>query len=858
MAQRLFQLRDNQRTRRPTPQYSYSTPRVNQNSNGRRESTGGAADEAAEAMYGTHANVVRERAVSFVRSQIESLIRVAKKIRSRTKLVLLGSLVVLILLLVVVAPAYRRVGGELAKRLTEVRATTSSGPYVLTVGDKRPVGELVGYLQATGYSEAASSEDRRRGLYRVLSSMRIVEIYPGGDETIKRDSVKVAYDADGSTIKSITLIATGENVVRWEIKPLDLATYQVERSPDGKVALTAFSYANLDDLRASKLAQSVEDIEDRRFRFRWLPVDFRSAARAFVVDLRAREIKEGGSTLYQQLAKQLFIAETEKTERSWDRKLKELYYSFLIWPQLSKDEVRELYLNTVPTGASADGIQLRGLGASARACYGKHPANLSPSEVAVLTSLIESARYSPLLKSDKATAARVTRVHDVGRKLLEDGLFSKLELDDVVNREPEVRPLLWPDGMGDFLSVVRQELDGISAKVDLPQTPLRVVTSIDPVLQIAVRKSVEKNLPELRSKTGIRDLEAAVVVLDAATGGWLAITGGGNGDLGSPARYNLAFQAARQTGSAFKPFVYTVAFETGLTPSTNQLLTPAKMMLDAPATFKYNEGTQEYSPRNYGDHYQMRPLSLFDALAASSNVITVATTLKVGTAAVASKATAAGLPKPDRTYPSIALGTTDATLAQMVRAYTIFVRGGRLVNPHAISSITTNDGAVTYAPKAEEAQVTDPRVAYMVFRALTGVFERPLGTAHKAVENDGLKGYTIFGKTGTSRDSWFIGGTSRIICAVWVGRRSFKQSKLTGATAALKIWVDALATARRARPELFEGTLSAPPGIVEVPIDPLTGKIASGSCPESVVYPFIKGTEPTQYCEHSQHRADQR
>lgn len=780
--------------------------------------------------------------------------RRARVLSRRKKISAAAAAAIIALAYFSIAPFYRKAGAELREKLAAVRSTTSSSPLVITVGERRPLSELAAYLQAAGYSEAASASDRRRGLYRIINSGQVLEIYPGGGETSRRDSVRIAFEADGSAIRTISLITTGESVLRWEIKPLQLASYDVRRTAEGKAALTAYSYAALDDLRASRAAQAVEFIEDRRFATRWLFIDPRSIARAAVSNAKAGEVKEGGSTIFQQLAKMIFISPEERQERSWRRKLKELAYASAVWQHLSRDEARELYLNLVPMGASADGIELRGLGAAARAYFGKHVANLSPEEVVILTTLIESARYSPLLKAPRAVDARADRSRDVAESLAEAGIFSQGELAAIFTRQPDVSPALWPDGMGDYLSLVNRELKSISRRVDLTNRPLRITSSINPALQKAASDVVRMHAPALRQKSGSSDLEVAVVMLDVATGECLAVVGRGNTDKGSPASLNLALQAKRPLGSVFKIFVYAAAFETALVNSGSEAHTPATLVVDAPTVFRYGSaGQHAYGPRNYDGHYRMRLITLYEGLWSSSNVLAVNETLKAGPRRVADIAEAAGLDRPDDRFPSIALGTSGATLWQVTNAYATFARGGRAIEPHAVSRIESDEGTVLYAPAPEGQQIIDARAAYLTVRGLAGVFDSPSGTAHqvRARPGAGLDGVTYYGKTGTSRDSWFVGMNARVVCGVWVGNKSFKQSRLTGAQGALKVWADIMAMARRARPELFEGEIVPPPGIVDVTIDPHTGLVAQGDCPDAVTYPFIRGTEPKQHCAHA-------
>jgi penicillin-binding protein 1B len=286
---------------------------------------------------------------------------------------------------------------------------------------------------------------------------------------------------------------------------------------------------------------------------------------------------------------------------------------------------------------------------------------------------------------------------------------------------------------------------------------------------------------------------------------------------------NRATDAQRQPGSVFKPFVYAAAFEAGISPLS--------IYHDGPQTFQYGNAT--YSPANYGGGYSMNDVLLREGLVRSLNVVTVDLAMRTGLNRVASTAARFGLPRP-AAYPSMALGTFEATPLQMAAAYSVFANGGRMVEPTVIAKVVDNnsgeiiDGGSSSSERVGE-QVIKPSTAYLITDILSDVTRR--GTARRA--NATFKGVAIAGKTGTSRDGWFVGYTPGLVCAVWVGFDDNEQLGLTGADAALPAWMEFMKEALALRPSLGGSSFAKPSGIVRVKIDPETGELAGPNCPSS-------------------------
>jgi penicillin-binding protein 1B len=366
---------------------------------------------------------------------------------------------------------------------------------------------------------------------------------------------------------------------------------------------------------------------------------------------------------------------------------------------------------------------------------------------------------------------------------------------------------------------------------------LRIYTTIDMDLQRAAYAALTKQLTALDKIQSRRfepgTLQAALVAMNAKTGEIVAMVGGRDY---SKSQLNRASDATRQPGSVFKPFVYATALNTAYDP-VPRVITPASTFMDEPKTFTYDN--QEYSPGNFGETYSHEPVTLRDALVHSLNVVTVEVAMDVTIGRVMTLATKAGLPKPQRAYPAMALGTSEATPLQIASAYTAFANLGTRTTPIAINRITTGNGVTIAAPTTQRNEVLRPDVAYVMTSFMKDVVNR--GTAAK-VRARGLKG-PLAGKTGTSRDGWFAGYTPELVCAVWVGFDDGSQLGLTGANSALPIWADFMSVALAEHPE-WDGDWEMPAGIEQIEVNPRTGEPSAPEDTEKRVEFFINGTGP--------------
>jgi penicillin-binding protein 1B len=324
--------------------------------------------------------------------------------------------------------------------------------------------------------------------------------------------------------------------------------------------------------------------------------------------------------------------------------------------------------------------------------------------------------------------------------------------------------------------------------------------------------------------------------LDPQTGAVKALIGGRNYGISQLNRV----LAKRQPGSSFKPFVYAAALNTAVS-GAQPLLTPASMVMDEPTTFWFDN--KPYAPDNFKHEFRGQ-IPLREALAHSVNVATVKVAEMIGYQTVEELAQRAGMNLNIQATPAIALGAYDVTPLEIAGAYTVFANQGVFVKPNWIGLIRDRQGNVLYSNKPERRPVLDPRVAYLMVNLMEEVLRSGTGVAVRG------RGFLLpaAGKTGTSRDGWFAGFTSKLLCIVWVGFDDNRELSLEGAHSALPIWTEFMKRAHQYREYRNVQEFPPPDGVVSVEVDPLSGKLATRACPNTRTEVFIAGTQPIESC----------
>jgi 1A family penicillin-binding protein len=584
-----------------------------------------------------------------------------------------------------------------------------------------------------------------------------------------------------------------------------------------------------------QIIDAVLSIEDHRF-YEHIGVDPRGILRAAFQNLKGRTVVQGGSTITQQLAKNLYYTQ----QRTYVRKLKEAFAALILETKYSKQDILESYLNEIYLGQSGS-VAVYGIGQAAQYYFGKSLSQLSVPEAALLAGMIKGPNtYAPVRDPKRAKHRRDL----VLLRMKQEGRLTDKQYSAAVGSPIRVTTL--QHGVTDapyFLDYILSQIDDSS---DSAQTGLRLFTTLDLEMQRMAEEAISAGLSRLEAKHRFLKktadhLQGALVAIDPKSGAILAMVGGRDYRT---SQFNHAVQAKRQAGSLFKPFVYLTALEQSL-PAKEGSITPASLVDDSPINFP--DGASSWAPQNYDRQFH-GPVSVRTALEQSLNVPAVRIAQLIGIPAIIRTLRAVGIQGPLDEHLSLALGSSEVSLLEMTGAFGALAQAGRYIPPSGIASlveqINEQAGRPIRQQSTETTQVFSPQSAYLLTSILQGVVQR--GTAAIA-QRMGLTTH-IAGKTGTTddhRDAWFIGYTPDLVVGVWVGFDGGATLKLTGAQVALPIWVDFF---RKAVPALSID-FPVPPGIVTRTIDPRTSQLATTACPDSLEEYFMEGTEPTIFCE---------
>jgi penicillin-binding protein 1B len=583
------------------------------------------------------------------------------------------------------------------------------------------------------------------------------------------------------------------------------------------------------------LLQAAVASEDRRFYKHW-GLDFLGVGRATMRNVRAGAVVEGGSTITQQLVKNLFLSR----ERNVWRKFHEMLLAVLVEARYSKEQILEFYLNQIYLGQRGS-WSVCGVEEASLFYFNKHARELSVPEAAILVGIIPAPnKLSPYRDRDAALARR----NDVLRDMVECGYLTSKEAKRY--RQASLRFAQSPPPTTRapyFVDYVREILSRDISLVDLSSRGFAIFTTLDPRLQDEAERVLKNGVREAdwRSASAGADrnpAQGALVAIEPSTGFIRAMVGGRN-YAESP--FNRAVDSRRQPGSAFKPFVYIAALDSyygGRRPP----LTASTLLEDRPDTFQTDLGP--WAPKNFEGSYAGQ-VTAARALARSLNLATVHLSQTVGIGKVVETARALGIESRMRPVASLALGTSEMSVLELTTAYATLANGGVRTSPNPVKAVLDRGGAVRWSPKRDSRRVLRPETAYMG----TILLEGPViyGTAAGVRSQFGFT-RPAAGKTGTTddeNDAWFVGYTPDLATGVWVGCDRDRRLGLTGTEAAVPIWARFMEAAHRDRPlRDFE----CPPDVVEVWIDGDTGYRAGPTCPRVMRAAFAKKTEPRQTC----------
>ena len=699
-------------------------------------------------------------------------------------------------------------------------STVYSDWLIVRVGEPMSLDWIANYLKKAGYEPTPSPDHPGPGTYRRQGDLLLVHTRP-----FFSPSRSEAYEGErflrvkGSfSIGRIEISPDGHSWSRAEaarLEPIPIARFYDQSTENREFILP--------ERIPPMLKNAVVSVEDRRF-FTHGAWDIRAIGRAAWDDLRTGRLVEGGSTLTQQIAKNIFLT---KKKTLW-RKLLELGVAEMIELRYRKPEILGIYLNQVYLGQDGP-VSVSGVATGARYYFGKSVSSLTLPECATLAGMIRS----PLLYSPLADPMRTF--------LRRNFVLDHMVMEGFISREEAASAKAKPLGLSMFRSArrtagpyfvdhVRTLLLDRYSPMALTSQGMKIFTTFDPFLQEAAEKSLAGS-----------SHETAVVVLDPATGFVRALVGGRNH---ATSQFNRATQARRQPGSAFKPFVYGAALDRWRSSGASWTL--ASLLYDSTFTATIPGQEELWKPRNYDNFFRGRvtvAISLEDSL----NVPTARLTQAISPDAAAAFAQKMGIESPLKAVLSIGLGTNEVSLLELCSAYTPFAAAGWRAQPLLIKSVTGHDGSILEENASRRESVLDPATAYLVTWALNQALIQGTGRAALAL---GMTG-GFAGKTGTTeqgRDAWFIGYSPDILCGVWVGDDQPHASGLSGPGNALPHWLRFMQIAgldHRPRP------FSIPPEIQFRKVDENSGLLARSGCPEVVTMPFAGATAPTAYCmEH--------
>ena len=587
--------------------------------------------------------------------------------------------------------------------------------------------------------------------------------------------------------------------------------------------------------------QAIIAIEDQHF-LEHKGLDPKGLLRAVWVNLRTFSFAQGGSTITQQLVKNLMARRTKNIIK----KFNELFLSLLLEIKYDKEKILERYLNEVYLGQVGN-LEVHGVSEGARLFFGKSLDQLNLAECALMAGLIRGpAVYSPYRHKDRAIARQKT----VLMKMVETGQIAKEEMDEALTSPMRfTAPLMETNKAPYFVDYVKaqllEQLKGRLTEEEITSAGFNIYTTLDVRLNRAAQAAVFRGVSEVEKNQKIaanERLEGALASVDQRSGFVRSLVGGRRYEEST---FNRILNMKRQVGSTFKPIVVLTAISQGK-DKLGVPYAPSYPVTDAPWTLEYDHGRQKWSPKNYEKEY-LGSITLREALAKSINTVIAKLGWELGIENVIETAKKLGVETKLDPVPAVALGIAELSPVELLKMYSVIANRGTQEELTVIRAITYSDGNSFAHFIPNPKNLYDPTPIDLLTDMMTTTFEIGTAKAAKAYGWDRISA----GKTGTTsayRDSWFAGFTPQLTTVVWVGidsDRTEQSPKLTGATEAMPIWVEYMKKAHEglAREEFFKND-----AIVSVKIDKKTGKSASWGCPDEAVTveKFIKGNEPSE------------
>ncbi|HEV7241662.1 MAG TPA: PBP1A family penicillin-binding protein [Thermoanaerobaculia bacterium] len=678
-------------------------------------------------------------------------------------------------------------------------------------------------LNHVGYREVKTKIENP-GEYRYVGDD--LEIFLNNFEypDMEFHAMPVLVEMNGSHVHTIKRLTDNITLRGVRIEP-ELITSIYDNAMEDRVPVAL-------DAVPRVLTEAIIATEDKSF-YSHQGISPRGILRAIWTDIRRKSLVAGGSTLTQQLVKNLFL----DPSRTFRRKGQEALMALLLELRYDKPEILEAYLNEIYLGQNGS-VQIVGVEQASQVYFGKKVTYVTLPEAATLAGMIRSPNVlSPLKYPERAKARR----NVVLKVMLDQGRIKQTEYEAAVASPLAISRFPKTSRSAPFfVDLVLKQLRETYPETQLKTEGLRIFTSLDMIMQRSAEEALDNGIANLgRKYRHIRNsatpLEGVVLTIQPGTGYVKALVGGRNY---TNTQFNRAIQARRQPGSLFKPFVYVTAMD----PARGaQTLTASTVLDDSPISVK--AGSADWKPQNYDNRFH-GPVSVREALAHSYNIPAVRAAIDAGVPNVIKTAANIGVESKLQPYPSVSLGSFEVTPLEIAYAYSAFANLGVKSEPLTILAVVTREGELKESRNIRMKRVAPASVCYVMNDVLKDVFN--YGTAARS-RSLGFE-HEYAGKTGTTnnyRDAWFIGYSPRILTLVWVGFDDGHSVRLAGGDACIPIWTRHM---NRIDGLIADVDWKRPEDVTEREIDPQSGMLATPYCPRSRTEVYVAGTEPESVC----------
>ena len=601
-------------------------------------------------------------------------------------------------------------------------------------------------------------------------------------------------------------------------KKLDINTsngYYLYDTKNTLINGTSDQWIKLKDI-SPHLINATIAIEDKNF-YKHQGFDYLRIAKSLYINIINKETLQGASTITQQYAKNLFL----EFDKTWERKIKEAWLTIRLESQYSKDEILEGYLNTINYGG------VYGIENASYYYFNKSASDLTLAEASILAGIPKSpSNYSPILNYDNSK----NRQKLVLKAMVNNKYITDKEMNDSYNKELIFHGYIENNNLNTlryFQDSVMDELETLDLPSSFLETGgLKIYTTLDMNAQTILEKAIKDNFTN-------KEMQLSSIVMNPNTKEILALAGGKDYNT---SQYNRALYAKRQVGSTLKPFLYYVALENGFTESTT--------FTSEETTFVFSNN-KTYSPSNYNNKYGNKNISMAAAIAYSENVYAVKTHLFLGEETLVQMLKRVGITSNLEAIPSLALGSEEITLFDMVNAYSTLASNGYKATPHFIKKIEDSEGNILYEYKEKNEQVLNSSLVYITNELLTSTYnynfiDYNYPTCYDLASKL-TKKYSI--KTGTTDTDHLIFGYNKdIVVGIWSGYDDNRDSLVSDGKQIKYMWADIVENYSKDKENTW---YDLPSNVVGVLVDPISGEIANENTKNATMFYYIKGTEPT-------------